>query len=178
MLYLPGKEIHVLFVIVILLLYVMDTKIFEGRPIWHSPRKIWTSSLGGKNDDSSQQLFDIYTLTHISHGIIFYTFFHSICKLPPIYSMSWSMILEIVWELIENTNYVINKYRKTTVSRYYPGDSWINSIGDIWATYVGILIAMNASISVQTIIVVCLELFLYLLQGDNLLTNIMTIFSK
>lgn len=172
------NKLHFLFIIIISVLYFSHTKIVAGRPVWYYPKKLWTSSLGGQNNDSSQQLFDIYTLTHVSHGIIFYSLLCNVCNLSPMVAIGLSMIIEIIWELVENSNYIINKYRKTTVSRNYLGDSWINSIGDIWGTYIGILIAMNTSLSSQFIFIIFLEAFLYLLQGDNLLTNVITIFRK
>jgi hypothetical protein len=38
---------------------------------------------------------------------------------------------ESVWEIIENTNAVIERYRVTTASLGYQGDSIVNSLGDI-----------------------------------------------
>ena len=46
-----------------------------------------------------------------------------------------------MWEIIENTPYVINRYRKASnLSRNYPGDSIINSIGDILSMSIGFII--------------------------------------
>lgn len=166
---------HIFFAIIVFLLYLIDAPGFKGRPIWYTPKKLWTPALGGAGDDSSQQLLDIYTLTHVSHGIIFYGLFHHILQFTSLHAIILSIFIETAWELIENTNYIINKYRKTTVSRHYPGDSWVNTIGDIWGTYIGILIAVNTSPTFQAVFVVLVETFLYLYQGDNLLTNILTI---
>ena len=158
-----DNTLHIYFIVITILIYILYTqfniKSLLNRPIWYSPPKIWTNNAGGQtlklNDDSSQQLFDLYSLTHISHGIIFYNLFHNVLHLNRHKAIMWSLIVEIVWELIENTEYIIQKYRRTAVSRHYPGDSWINSVGDVWATLIGISIATTITSSIaQTIIVI------------------------
>jgi hypothetical protein len=168
------NSITILFIAITLILFILPKKTFFDRPIWYDPKQIWTFNVGDKGDDSSQQLFDLYSLTHISHGIIFYSIFRYTLKLKPNKALIWAMIAEIAWELVENTDYIINKYRKTVVSRHYPGDSWINSVGDVWVTYIGAKIAMTTTPLLQAIIVIGLELFLYNIHGDNLLTNVLT----
>ena len=57
---------------------------------------------------TSQQLIDIYSLSHISHGIIFYLILDG-------YRINFffqSLIIELAWEIFENTDYIINKYRE------------------------------------------------------------------
>ena len=102
---------HVIFAALILVMYVSKRTTWNNRPIWYQPKKIWTSNVGAKGDDSSQQLLDLYTLTHISHGIVFYQFFHSLLGWPPQASLVGAMAVEIAWELIENTPFIIQKYR-------------------------------------------------------------------
>ena len=41
-----------------------------GRPLWHDPKKIIDFELDGKG--TSQQILDIYSFSHITHGILFY----------------------------------------------------------------------------------------------------------
>ena len=60
-------------------------------------------------------------------------------------STSWRLIIalgaEAAWEILENTNAVIDRYRATTAFLGYHGDTVMNSIGDILCCGVGVLIA-------------------------------------
>ena len=44
-----------------------------------------------------------------------------------------AVALECAWEVIENTDFVIRRYRERTIALGYYGDSVINSVGDILA---------------------------------------------
>ena len=168
--------INALFIAIIVIAYVSKRTTINNRPIWYQPKKLFTTHAGKEGDDSSQQLFDPYSLTHIFHGIIFYNAIKyglGITNTNTI--ILYAMLIEILWELIENTEYIINKYRRTVVSRNYPGDSWINSVGDVWMAYIGVLIAMNFPLETQLILVSAIEIFLYKIRGDNLLTNIIQV---
>ena len=61
--------------------------------------------------DYSKNLIDIYSFSHISHGILFYLFFNYL-KVDFFIGLYLTIILEFLWEMFENTDYIINKYRK------------------------------------------------------------------
>src|SRR5688572_31599721 len=53
-------------------------------------------------------------------GLIFW-------KLPMAWRLVLAVFVESTWEVVENTNYVINRYREATISLEYFGDSIVNS---------------------------------------------------
>ena len=48
-----------------------------------------------------------------------------------------TIVLEIIWEIFENTPYIINKYRQKKEFKNYKGDSIVNMIGDTIFTILG-----------------------------------------
>ena len=86
----------------------------------------------------SKNFFDIYSFSHISHGILFYLFFNYL-KVNFLTGLFFTIILEFLWEMFENTEFIICIYRKGYEN--YDGDSYINITGDIVFTIMGYLLA-------------------------------------
>jgi len=119
-------------------------KTLFGRPIWHNPPKLISFALEG--EDSSKQMFDIYSFSHATHGILFFFLFQYL-NIKPIPGLYLAIFFEFLWEIFENTEYIIKKYRKTY--KQYEGDSIVNIIGDIIFTVLGyILASKNPKISI------------------------------
>jgi hypothetical protein len=153
-------------VIIIFILYLFPNKNSKlyGKPIWHKPKKIIDFKLDGKG--TSQQLIDIYSLSHISHGIIFYFILQKI-NTRLISKFTIALLVELAWEIFENTPYVINKYRENEEYKDYHGDSIINIIGDIIFMSLGYYLAfMNKDISIYYLIIS--EIILYFFNANLL----------
>jgi hypothetical protein len=179
------KIVHIIFFIIIIMIYILSdckTKILN-RPVWPCPyheNRLWNlyiNEASGKY--TSQSLFDIYSFTHISHGILLFYILYYIHGSKTYNSMIYiALCYEILWELIENTPLIINRYRRASnISRNYPGDSIINSIGDILSMSIGFYLCWYYP-SYGYKLLIANELFLYYYIHDNLLTNIYQIFIK
>ena len=177
--------IFIIFFVIItslLLFSNCNTKIYD-KPIWPCPynenrlKYLYIKEASGKY--TSQSLFDIYSFTHISHGILlFYILYYLNNYKKYKYMIFIALIYETLWEIVENSPYVINKYRKnSTLSRDYHGDSIINSIGDILSMSIGFYIAWFFP-KYGFIIFLINEIVLYKLINDNLLTNMYQIILK
>jgi hypothetical protein len=80
--------------------------------------------------------------------------------------------IEAGWEILENTDYVINRYREATISLDYYGDSIFNSVGDIIAMVVGFIAAWKLPKKVTIGMVILIELALLYFIRDNLTINL------
>ncbi|MBI4854832.1 MAG: DUF2585 family protein [Acidobacteria bacterium] len=127
---------------------------------------IWSS-------DNSQHIFDPYSFTHLLHGFLFSWILILLAKKVP---YNWQIVivvvLESLWELVENSNFVINRYRENTLALGYQGDTIINSISDIFACSVGFIIAKYLGFKKSFIVFVIIELILLFWIRDNLTLNI------
>jgi hypothetical protein len=158
------------------LLLVFGTMLIaEGRPAWCKyGLGLWTAAW---TRCTSQHFFDPYSLTHVLHGIIFYWLLR---PLERRLSLRWRLIaalaFEIGWELLENSPFVIERYRQDTASLDYTGDSILNSFGDVLAMIVGFVFASRVSWKLALAFFIIAELGLLLLVRDNLTLNIVMLF--
>lgn len=128
------------------------------------------------SQSNSQHLFDAYTFTHISHGLGFYLilwFFFP--KMSLLKRFILAVGIESAWEILENTDFTIQRYRETTISLNYYGDSILNTIGDLFAAIAGFIFAHKVSAKWSLALFITMEVLLALLIRDNLILNIVTL---
>lgn len=124
--------------------------------------------------DTSQHLFDPYSFTHVLHG---FAFAGLLALIWPRARRRWQLLaavaLEAAWEVVENTEYVVNRYREATAALGYAGDTVVNSLGDVVACALGFSLARRLG-TVRTLLVFLLtEAVLLLWIRDSLLLNIL-----
>jgi Protein of unknown function (DUF2585) len=128
---------------------------------------------GAWSAETSQQLFDPYTLTHVLHGLAFCGL---LALLLPRVEWRWRLALgvaaEALWEVVENTNFVIRRYREATAALGYNGDTILNSLGDVVACALGLLIARRLGWLRSVLLFAATEVFLLFWIRDSLILNI------
>ena len=133
---------------------------------------LWTSEAWSAN--TSQHLLDPYSFTHMLHGFVF-------CGLlawcAPRLSWQWKLCLavaaEAVWEILENTEFVVGRYRENTMALGYEGDTIFNSLGDTLACALGFLLARQLGWRRAVVVFLLTEVVLLVLIRDSLLLSVL-----
>ena len=126
----------------------------------------------------SDTLFDWYSFVHVTHGVIlFYGLPHLLpIQLSPPILLLVALVIECIWEIVENSSSIINRYRTQTGSVAYNGDTIVNSQGDILSMLVGYILAWSIPGWASTILVLTSEYVLVCRIQDNLILTIVMLF--
>lgn len=126
------------------------------------------------SSENSQHLSDWYTPSHIIHGILFYALFTWLLpKTSIVTRLALALLVECAWEIFENTDFIINRYREATISLDYYGDSIINSAADIAAMVLGFFLASRLPVWASVAIIIFFEALTTYLIRDGLALNIL-----
>ena len=127
-----------------------------------------------RSSENSQHLTDWYTPSHLLHGLMFYAL---IGWLLPRLAMGWRFLLatvaEAAWEIAENTDAVIERYRAVTISLDYCVDAVVNSVGDMLAMMLGFWLARVLPVWASIVLFVGTETLLWLVIRVGLLLNML-----
>lgn len=134
--------------------------------------KLWHGVVS--SPENSQHVTDWYTFTHVVHGFGFYLLLWLMARRRSAASrFVVAVLLEAAWEVLENTPWIIDRYRTATVALEYYGDSVVNSMSDVVAMMLGFWTARRAPVWASVMLVVALEVALAALIRDNLTLNIL-----
>ena len=127
---------------------------------------IWSS-------ENSQRFADPYSFSHLVHGMLFYGGLWLVARKLPVHQrLLLALGLEAGWEILENSPFIINRYRAATISLGYDGDSVLNSMSDILMMAAGFLYARVVKPWLTVVTILAMEIGCALVIRDNLTLNV------
>src|SRR5689334_15082709 len=102
-----------------------------GRRLWGISGEpgLWSGDI--QSSHNSQYLTDPYTFSHFTHGFLLYGLTWLAVRRRSLADRALIALgIESLWEVVENSDAVINRYRTATISLHYYGDSIMNSMCD------------------------------------------------
>lgn len=128
--------------------------------------KVWEGNI--HSPGCSQHVSDWYSLSHVNHGV-------AVGVIAILLGWSFDLALVVAlatgvaWEIIEHTDYVLNRFRTTTISLGYRGDTVVNSVSDYVLMTVGFWVAWQLPLEHILSLMVVLEVTAIVAARDSLL---------
>jgi hypothetical protein len=131
-----------------------------------------------ESTSNSQCMFDSWSFGHAVHGLILYLvcFYTIVTKAKELanghyLSLGCTLLFEATWEIIENHQTTINRFKDTN----YKGDSILNSITDIFCCLCGWLLAHHLQHHHIVALIFTVEGLCYFIFGSNVFLVLFTI---
>ncbi|HEX6709981.1 MAG TPA: DUF2585 family protein [Rubrobacter sp.] len=146
----------------------------QGRLWWCSCNYLLLWSGDPWSSDNSQHLLDPYSFTHMLHGIVLYGILALVAgRLQAVWRLSLAVSIEAFWEIVENSEFVIRRYREETAALGYHGDTIVNSISDIIVCGLGFMLARQLGFRRAFAVFMLTEVVLVFWIRDSLLLNVL-----
>jgi len=145
---------------------------FQGQPWWCACGSWSPWSWNVWSSHNSQHLVDPYSFSHVLHGLLFYALLARL-RVRPATRFALALGIEAGWEILENSEFIIRRYREATMSLDYFGDSVVNTLGDIGFAALGYWIAATVPVRASVALFVATELAMIATIRDSLLINVL-----
>lgn len=176
------KHRFVIISIIVVCGFVAGVEYLSGRSLLGPDGQFgwWDNNIWG--GETSQRVADVYSFSHIIHGMLFYGLLWFIWrklpnslreKFPRKYWFLTALLIEGGWELLENSPIIINRYREATIALGYFGDSIMNSVCDVLMMALGFLVARFSKVWIIISLIVLFELGTLWWVRDNLTLNVL-----
>ncbi|KAA0971955.1 DUF2585 family protein [Aureimonas fodinaquatilis] len=157
-------------VVLVIILFKILILHLMGRPLTCAcgDVRLWQGALDPTHN--SQHFSDHYSWLHAVFGV---GLFHLLVWMRPDWSMRDVIVAvaasSAIWEVMENTTLIIDRFAMFGSDLDYRGDSILNSAGDTLFMLAGAIAAMKLSRTSAALFAISVEASVFLLIGDGIL---------
>jgi len=124
---------------------------------------IWSS-------ENSQQLADWYSLSHAILGMLIALVGRGLApRVPYPAILALVLVIGVGWEIIEHTDFVLDRFRGQTIYQGYVGDTVLNAVSDYVFMLAGFFAAMALPIRWGLLLMLGLEILSAAVARDSLI---------
>lgn len=128
----------------------------------------WVNSIW--SGENSQQLADWYTISHIVMGMLVAVTGRALARWGRAeFFYAAAIIIGIGWEIVEHTDFVLDRFRSQTIYQGYLGDSVLNAVADYIFMMAGFFVALALSFKAALAVMLALEIVSAVMARDSLM---------
>lgn len=137
--------------------------------------RLWVNSIW--SSENSQQVADWYSLSHAILGMLIALVARSLgSRVPRSAFLALVLVIGVGWEIIEHTDFVLDRFRGQTIYQGYVGDTVLNAVCDYIFMLAGYFLALALPFRWALVLMLGLELLSAVVARDSLtLTTIRVI---
>lgn len=129
--------------------------------------RLWVNSIW--SPETSQQVADWYSVSHLVQGMLLALLLRALPLRRPDTVLLWSAFaIGVGWELAEHTDFVLDRFRATTLYQGYLGDTVLNAVMDYVFMLAGVALVRALPVGAALALVAGLELASSLIARDSL----------
>lgn len=138
--------------------------------------KLWVNSIW--SSENSQQVADWYSLSHAILGMLIALIGRSLSlRIPQSAVFALVLVIGVGWEIVEHTDFVLDRFRGQTIYQGYFGDTVLNAVCDYVFMLAGYFVALALPFRVALVLMLVLELLSAAVARDSLiLTTIRVVY--
>jgi hypothetical protein len=136
--------------------------------------ELWVPSVW--SSENSQQVADWYTLSHFIHGLLVAAIGRALVRwIPWPVTIAVAIITGVGWEIVEHTDWVLDRFRGQTIYQGYLGDTVLNAVSDYLFMCGGFLLGAVMAPGWTLALILGLELLSASIARDSLILTTLRI---
>jgi hypothetical protein len=130
--------------------------------------RLWVNSIWSA--ENSQQVADWYSLSHAILGMLIALVGRGLApRVPYLAVLTVVLVIGVGWEIIEHTDFVLDRFRGQTIYQGYTGDTVLNAVSDYIFMLAGFFAAMALPVRWGIVLMLGLEVLSAVMARDSLI---------